>query len=523
MFLFAILILILFIAFFLPSSKPSQSNLSKDSNISSSLGVSSVTVSSLAPISDSNSTNIPTQAPTKTTTSSPTQVQVPITESTPSPTMVKNLITESTPSPTLAPLFVPITASSSAPVISKAPRPTTSKVKINTQTSNKIKAPTPISTPAPTPIQNPTPAPTPAATPIPTPAPNKAIIPIPISSPRNPNDPIGPVILYENSDKSGKVQKISKLGRFLSNEGASFFKVPNIDFDGNIKYAYVPEGLKVVLMDNNRSNFKNIITEGPVYIDIQKSNLTLPLTFMSIINPSIPGAVPTNVSAIFDPDLLTIDVSFTPPDLSMYNGVSVNYYDYAISFDNDIKKPYRVLGQKFLKRETTRFTIKVNSKKVFIPHIIIYTTIYNIVEPKPIIVPVIAPPSYIKTEYKLKPNVHLPLTSTINFKITSFWMPPHGTPKTGGLMFVRIEDRTKYTYQMLLVKSDGELLRDHTGNLVVYTIVNDGDGFVIPAGITTFYIEVTNKTGLLSQPVNIAPYPDDGQGFPPLYSLLTSS
>jgi len=513
MFIIAILILILFIAFFLPSSKQSQSNLSKDSNISSSLGVSSVTVSSLAPISDSNSTNIPTQAPTKTTTSSPTQVQVPI--------------TESTPSPTLAPLFVPITASSSAPVISKAPRPTTSKVKTNTQTSNKIKAPTPISTPAPTPIQNPTPAPTPAATPaatpIPTPAPNKAIIPIPISSPRNPSDPIGPVILYENSDKSGKVQKISKLGRFLSNEGASFFKVPNIDFDGNIKYAYIPEGLKVVLMDNNRSNFKNIITEGPVYIDIQKSNLTLPLTFMSIINPSIPGAVPTNVSAIFDPDLLTIDVSFTPPDLSMYNGVSISYYDYAISFDNDIKKPYRVLGSKFLNRETSKFKLKINSNKVFIPHIIIYTIIYNIVEPKPIIVPVIAPPSYIKTEYKLKPNVPLPLTSTINFKITSFWMPPHGTPKTGGLMFVRIDDRTKYTYQMLLVKSDGELLKDPTGNLVVYTIVNDGDGFVIPAGITTFYIEVTNKTGLLSQPVNIAPYPDDGQGFPPLYSLLTSS
>jgi hypothetical protein len=137
-------------------------------------------------------------------------------------------------------------------------------------------------------------------------------------------------MLYENSDRSGKVQQISGLGAFLSSQAATKYNSPTSEFDGNVSYISVPEGLTVSITDlpnsGNNNRQKNKSVQGPQYIDIVASGLSVPLWSIMILNPSLPPPIPTNVTAKYDPVNSVVNVSWTPPDISMYNRLSIMAY-----------------------------------------------------------------------------------------------------------------------------------------------------------------------------------------------------
>jgi hypothetical protein len=97
MFYVFLLIILLFILFLLSFLKPITSKTVNNTNVSSSIGGSPKTDSSLAPISDLNPTKAPTPAPTQAPTPAPTQAPIPTPTQAPTPNPTPSLPTTPIP------------------------------------------------------------------------------------------------------------------------------------------------------------------------------------------------------------------------------------------------------------------------------------------------------------------------------------------------------------------------------------------------------------------------------------------
>jgi hypothetical protein len=202
----------------------------------------------------------------------------------------------------------------------------------------------------------------------PTPAPTQAPTPVPTLPPRKPTDPTGPVILYQNSDKSGQVQKISRLGAFLSSQAATKFNDPTSEFDGNVSFISIPAGLTVDITDlpnssnNNKQKVKKV--QGPKDIDIVALGLSVPLWSIVITNDSIPSPIPTNISAVYNNATRSVTISWTPPDVSQYNRSSISYYNIYFTYKSlRLDPPYqhKVLEVTFIPGTSTNKTIQLEN------------------------------------------------------------------------------------------------------------------------------------------------------------------
>jgi hypothetical protein len=254
---------------------------------------------------------------------------------------------------------------------------------------------------------------------------------------------------------------------------------------------------------------------------------------------SIPSPVPTNINAIYDPDLSCINVSFTPPDLSNYSRGFVNGYSVTAGIEKT--GIFRNYSPIFFEGNVSSFKIKVIT---YMPYIKITPNIPfsgNII---PEVIKVNVPNSYIipKLELGLKEDVNIEFSHlhSKNLIITSFWIPNGdtlGNSSIGGNILVDIaptiyewEGRhaevvpTNYTYRIYLLKSNGKFFVDKTGNLVFFNLTGTRTQFSISAGITNIQIlGHSPQGGIKSQPVNITPYPYSGYGYPAPYSIYKSN
>jgi hypothetical protein len=303
------------------------------------------------------------------------------------------------------------------------------------------------------------------------------------------------------------------------------------DFDSPVSYAIVPAGVRFT--GNNIDGTKHFNVTGPGTIDIIAQGVT-PLTACYRVRLDHVYKAPNvrNVSAIFNPDTSTIDITWTLPDLSSVKRQSIQSYQiYPRSSNKIIEEIPRmqigtyVTGRnngnsvgsaKVIASEVTSIKIQILIQNLYFPYVSIKTNYGGMSSPE-LYIPVIAPPSYKVPEYGLKPTAkldYIPDDSVMSGRMPDiFWVPYDkdskvGNSNTGGRIYIGGANGLG----AMLLDSDGKLIRNTTtGNPVHYNLDSDNFQIDIDPGINTviFFRRVAN-TGSgsgTSQPYSIQPYP----------------